>query len=115
VEVTGGDTFGELIKDRISFTPPQAGPVTMTASLVPAGAPGRELRRSEPLLVVDPDPVPITRPIAAADYDGKLIPALKQQFGISAVPLAAVPGDVDTIIISSSGVPAFAWDFSRVD
>ncbi len=105
VKVTGGEVFGELLKDNISFTPPAAGPVTMTISLTASGDAQPILQRTEPLLVVDPNPAPLSGTIACADYEGKLIPALKKHFGIAAVPLDGAPDKVDTIFLDSAGAP----------
>ncbi len=114
VNVTGGETFGELLKDNISFTPPQAGPITMTAFLTSDGDEKPVLPRTEPLLVVDPQPAPLSGTIACADYDGKLIPALQHQFGATAISLNSAPDKVDSIVISSSGAPRYALDLSNV-
>lgn len=109
VNVTGGEVFGELLKDNISFATPTAGPVTMTAYLTSPDDATPLLQRTEPLLVVDPNPAPLTGTIACADYDGKLIPALRKQFGVTGIPLASAPDKVDTILVSSSGTPRFSW------
>ena len=114
VNVTGGQVFGELLKDGISFTPPAAGPVTMTVSLTPTGAAAPVLQRTEPLQVVDPNPAPLTGTIACADYDGTLIPALKKQFGITAVPLDSAPAHVDTIVFCSRGTHRSTLDVGNV-
>jgi beta-galactosidase len=87
VHVTGGEIFGELLKESIAFVPPETGPLTMTASLSPAdGVNSPILQRTEPLLVVDPQPGPVTGTVACADFDGKLIPTLQRQFGVAALP-----------------------------
>jgi hypothetical protein len=103
VKVTGGEVFGQLLKDNISFTPPAAGPVTMTVYLMPSEASSPVLQRTEPLLVVDPNPALLKGTIACADFDGKLIPALQKEFGVTAVPLDSAPDKVDTILFNSSG------------
>jgi hypothetical protein len=102
VNLIGGETFGQLLKDNISFTTPEAGPVTLTAWLADSITGKSVLQRTEPLLVIDPDPAPLTGTIACVDADGKLIPALQQQFGITAVPLASAPDKIDVIFVSSS-------------
>ena len=109
INVTGGEVYGELLKDGISFTAPTDGPVTMTAYLTSADSTAPALTRTEPLLVVDPNPAPLTGPIACADYDGSLIPALKSHFGITGIPLDSAPADVKTIIVSSAETPRFSW------
>ena len=101
VNITGGEVFGQLLKDSISFIAPMAGPVTLTAFLTASDNNQPILTRAEPLLVVDPDPLPLTGTIACADTDGKLIPALRRQFGIAAVPLMSAPDKVDTILVCS--------------
>ncbi|HVE16177.1 MAG TPA: malectin domain-containing carbohydrate-binding protein [Chthoniobacterales bacterium] len=109
VKVTGGETFSELLKENIAFVAPVAGPVTMTAELLRAGDPKPVTQRTEPLLVVDPNPAPLTGSIVAVDYDGKLAPALKREFGVAAVPLASAPARVDRILVSSANTPRFTW------
>ncbi len=102
VNLTGGEVFGELLKDNITFATPAAGPVTLNAFLTASGGDQPVLTRTEPLHVIDPNPAPLAGTIACVDTDGKLIPALQQQFGITAVPLATAPDKVDTILVSSS-------------
>jgi hypothetical protein len=109
VNVTGGEVYGELLKDNISFPAPGAGPVTMTVYLTSADDAKPQLQRTEPLLVVDPNPAPLTGTIACADFDGTLAPALQKQFGITATPLASAPANVDRIIVSSANTARFSW------
>jgi hypothetical protein len=109
VHVTGGETFGELLKDNISFRMPSAGPVTLRAFLTSAPSPDALLLRKEPMLVVDTNPQPLVGTIAAADLDGKLIPAIKRQFNVSAVPLSRAPANIDTIVACSSESARSAW------
>jgi len=108
VDLIGGDIFAELLKDNISFTPPMDGPATMTASLMTPDS-TTILYRTEPLLIVDPNPNLLKGTIACVDYDGKLIPALHRQLGITAVQLTSAPTMVDSILISSGGTPRFTW------
>ena len=54
VNVTGGEVFGELLKDNISFAASDDGPVTLTALLTTTDNKQPFLTRTEPLLVVDP-------------------------------------------------------------
>jgi hypothetical protein len=105
VKITGGEVFGELLKDGISFITPMAGPVTLTALLTTAGDARPVLQRTEPLLVVDPNPNPLTGMIACVDTDGKLIPTLQRQFGVTAMTLESAPDKVDTILVSSGSEP----------
>lgn len=114
VNVTGGDVFGELLQDNISFTPPAVGPVTMTATLTTEADSQPLLTRTEPLLVVDPTPAPIKETVACADVDGKLADALQKHFGITAPPLESAPGNTDAIIISSEGAPRFMVDLGHM-
>jgi hypothetical protein len=81
----------------------------MTAWLTSSSDTAPLLTRTEPLLVVDPNPAPLTGTIAWADMDGKLGPALQQQFGITAAPLASAPANVDRIIVSSDGTARYTW------
>jgi hypothetical protein len=110
VNVKGGEVYGELLKDNITFDTPTAGPVTMTVSLVSSDDPKPVLQRTEPLLVVDPAPAPLTGTIACVDSDGTLIPALQKQLGITGVPLGSAPEQVDVILVSSAGTPRYAKD-----
>ena len=115
VKVTGGEVYGQLLKDNISFPVPTAGPVTMTVSLVSTDDPKPVVQRTEPLLVVDPNPAPLTGTIACADFDGTLIPALQKQFGITGVPLDSAPDQVDTILVNSAGTPRYAESNKKHD
>lgn len=108
VTIKSGQVFGELLKSGITFTPPSAGPVTLSAWLG-GGDGGPDLRRTEPMLVVDTDPAPLSGSIACLDNDHSLIPALKKQFNVDAVPLTPAVSHVDTIIINSAGTPRFTW------
>lgn len=112
VKVTGGDTFGELLKDNISFDPPAEGPVTITATLTAKDDTKPALTREEPLYVVDTNPAPIQKTVAVVDHNNVLVGALKRDFGIDATPLASAPDNVDTILVSSySGDPKdMNWD-----
>jgi hypothetical protein len=110
----GGDVFGQLLKDNISFTPPDAGPVTMSASLTPANGLDPVMQRTEPLLVVDPHPVPITGAVACADYDGTLLPALQSKFGITAVPAGSPSDRANIIILSSNGSPQSTLNVTNI-
>jgi hypothetical protein len=119
VTVTGGDVFGELLRENISFKATRAGPVTLTVWLARPQADQSILKRTEPMLVVDPNPAPLTGTIACIDGDGKLIPALKRQFGVNAVSLAATTGPVDVMLACSSSLPHSkkpvpTFDWSRV-
>ncbi len=111
--LTGGETFGQLLKDNIQFTLPEAGAVTLTASLTVAGNPKPILQRTEPVLGVDPEPVQLTNSIACLDYDGKLLPALKRQLGVTAVSFDPAATKADTILVSSRGVPRSALNLNN--
>ncbi len=104
VNITGGEVFGELLKENISFIAPTAGPVTLTAFLTVAGDGRPVLTRTEPMLVVDPNPAPLTGTIACVDTDGKLIPALQRQFGVAAESLDSASNKVDTILVCTGSM-----------
>jgi len=108
VDVKGGDVYSELLKDGISFTAPSDGYVTMKVWLTSADNAEPMLTRTEPALVVDPNPAPITGTIAYADFNGTLAPALQKQYGITAVSLDSAPSKVDAILVSSAGTPRYA-------
>jgi beta-galactosidase len=110
VKVTGGEVFGELLKDNISFTPPSVGPVTMTLTKDDATP---LLTRTEPLLVVDPMPAPIKATVACADIDGKLATAMQQNFGIATTPLESAPENTDVIVISSADAVRYMLDLGH--
>ncbi|HEX4084487.1 MAG TPA: malectin domain-containing carbohydrate-binding protein [Chthoniobacteraceae bacterium] len=112
-DVTGGMVFGQLLKDNITFAPPSAGAATMTAELLPSGSAIPVLRGTEPLYVVDPNPAPLTGSIAYADFDGTLAGALKKHFGVTAIPIAAAPSNVDTIVFSARGARNSTLDTSQ--
>ncbi|HEX4084478.1 MAG TPA: malectin domain-containing carbohydrate-binding protein [Chthoniobacteraceae bacterium] len=109
VSLAGGETFGQLLKEAITFAPPAAGPITMTAWLTSPGSDQPILTRTEPLLAVTPVPAPLRGAVACTDFDGTLAPALQQQLGINATPLASAPADVPVIIVSSAGTPRYSW------
>ena len=109
VSLTGGETFGQLLKENISFAVPSSGAVTMTAYLSNGATEKPILTRTEPIFVVDPNPAPLTGTIATVDYDGKLNPTLKRDFGVEAVPFSPALAKADTIFVSSSGTPRFTW------
>jgi len=109
VSLAGGETFGQLLKEGISFASQAAGPVTMKAWLTAPNDATPLLTRTEPLLVVDPNPAPIKGQIAYADFDGTLAPALQKQFGVTATPLASAPADAGVILVSSAGSPRVSW------
>jgi hypothetical protein len=108
VNVTGGEVFGELLKDNIYFAAPKAGPVTLTAWLTDSVNEKSVLQRMEPLLVVDPNPAPLTNTIACVDNDGKLISVLQRQFGVTAMPLESAPANVDDILVNSGGASQYS-------
>ena len=111
---TGGERFGELLKDGIAFTPSKSGWVKVTASLLPLGdKPVAVLTRTESLLVVDANPEPIKKTVAiVAGSAPMLAGALEQQLGVKAVPLEEGKGKVDDILVDTNLGPSekpFDW------
>jgi hypothetical protein len=101
VNLTGGETYGQVLKENIKIPVNEEGQVTLHASLAASNDPSPILEKNETFLVVDPQPAPITAKIA---YDGPaeaIDHALQTQFGVSAVPLSEAQGRLDTIIVAS--------------
>ena len=112
VKATGGERFGELLKDGIGFTSPKPGYVKLTASLLPKdgeqSAPA--LTRTDFLLVVDTNPEPIKKTVAVVAGSAPIAGALEQQLGLKAVPLEEVKGKVDDILVDTN-----LWQYERTD
>ena len=109
VNATGGEKFGELLKEGITFTPPQPGMVTVSAALSAANA-APVLRREAPVLVVDARPAPIRKTVAYVGEAEPIVGALKERLGVTAVPLAAATAQVDDIIVDTN-----LWRYEKAD
>jgi hypothetical protein len=115
VNLKGGEMFGQLLKDDISFSLPAAGAVTLRAWLTESAGGKTVLERTEPMWVVDSNPVALTNTIAVADAEGKWAAAIQKQFGVVSTSLDSAPAEVDTILLSCNG-PRDFWSgsFSNV-
>jgi hypothetical protein len=111
VKLKGGEIFGQLLKDDISFAIPVAGPVTLRVWLTEPAGGKMVLERTEPMWAVDFNPVPLTNAIAVADPEGKWAEALQKQFGVSPTSLDSAAGRVDTILLNCNG-PRERWSGS---
>jgi hypothetical protein len=108
VIVLGGDVFGQLLKHGVTFTAPKPGYVTVKASLSKKGDVRAALVRTEPLLVVDTAPAPLSASVAIAGVpDSHLADALKQKFGVTASSLSPATGKVDVIVASADSSLAY--------
>jgi hypothetical protein len=109
VQLTGGETFGQLLKEDIRFTVNEPGLVSIHAALsrMAGGAP--LLQRDEPMLVIDPQPAALEGTIACGGDSDEAIAALKRQFDADAVGLSAKLGKVATILVATSGGGPEKW------
>ncbi len=101
VTVAGGETFGQLLKSDVAFQPKESGTVTISAGLTASGSQTPVLQRTEPLLVVDTQPAPLTGTVAISGTGAN--EALQRQFGLSSVPLAEARGALQSILVASEG------------
>ena len=102
VELIGGETFGQLLKQDIAFKVDQPGLVTIHAALSSKAGGPPVLERDEPLLVIDPQPAALKGTIACGGESEELIAALKRQFNANAVALSTNLGKVPTILLATA-------------
>ena len=112
VKATGGERFGELLKEGIAFTSPKTGYVKIAASLLPVEGdkPAPVLTRTDYLLVVDTNPEPIRKTVAIVAGSAPIAAALEQQLGLKAVPLEEGKGRVDDLLLDTN-----LWQYERTD
>ncbi len=119
VHATGGERFGELLKDNVVFTPSKPGMVKVTvqfveAALVPADGntplPKPLLARTEPLYVVDPNPEPVKKTVALVAGSAPISAALEEQLGIKTVPLEEAKGKADDLLVDTN-----LWQYEHAD
>ena len=103
VMVTGGETFGQLLKDDIEFMPKESGTVTVTAALSALNSPTPVLQRTEQVLSVDTEPAPLTDTIAVAGTSAEIGDALRRQFGVNAPRFTSDSSKLGTILAATSG------------
>ena len=109
VELSGGDTFGQLLKQDIRFAVNEAGTVTIHAALSPMAGGAPLLQRDEPMIVIDPQPTALDGTIACGGDSDDSIAALKQQFNADAVGLSTTAAKVQTILLATGGGGPETW------
>jgi beta-galactosidase len=115
VQLLGGETFGQLLKQNIAFKADQPGLVTIRATLSSRSGGPPALEREEPLLVVDPQPAPLNGTIACCGESEELIAALKRQFNVQAVAFSTNLGNLPTILLTTAGGGLDGWQASFTD
>ncbi|MGP8055190.1 MAG: malectin domain-containing carbohydrate-binding protein [Limisphaerales bacterium] len=115
VELTGGETFGQLLKPDIQFKVDQPGLVTIHAALSPKAGGRPVLEQDEPLLVIDTQPAALKGTIACGGESEELIAALKRQFNADAVPLSPGLGKIATILLATDAGGPEEWQSSYTD
>jgi beta-galactosidase len=115
VELKGGETFGQLLKEDVRFTVNEAGPMTIHAALSPMGGGAPLLQRDEPMLVIDPQPAALNGTIACGGDSEELIAALKRQFNAQGVALSSKPQQAATILIATGSGGPENWSISGSD
>ena len=101
VNVTGGDTYGELLTAGIEFTPETTGILKLVVTLTPQAG-GAPLNRTEEMFVVPGRKLDADRVIAAAGNLPWLGQAIQQQTG-RPVPELAGNTTADVIVLSWKG------------
>jgi hypothetical protein len=115
VELIGGETFGQLLKQDIQFKVGQPGFVTIHAALSPKDGGPPVIQRDEPLLAVDPQPAALKNTIACGGESEDMIAALKRQFNADAVALSTNLGKVPTILFATGVGGLNGWQSSYTD
>jgi beta-galactosidase len=115
VELIGGETFGQLLKQDIQFKVDQPGLVTIHAALSPKAGDRPVLEHDEPLLVIDPQPAAMKGTIACCGESEELIAAVKRQFNADAVRLSPELGKIATILLATRSGGPEGWQSSYTD
>jgi len=115
VELTGGETFGQLLKQDIQFKIEQPGLVTIHAALSSNAGGSAVIEHDEPLLVIDTQPTALKGTIACGGESDGMIAAVKRQFNADAVPLSPELGKVATILLATSAGGIEGWQSSSTD
>jgi hypothetical protein len=115
VQLMGGETFAQLLKQDIRFTVSEPGPVTVHAVLRPMAGGAPLLQRDEPMLVIDPQPAALEGTIACGGDGDESIAALRRQFNADAVALSSKLGKVPTILVVTGGGGPENWSLSTSD
>ncbi|MGD0813299.1 MAG: malectin domain-containing carbohydrate-binding protein [Verrucomicrobiota bacterium] len=112
VDLIGGETFGQLLKQDIQFKVNQPGLVTIHAALSPKAGGRSVIEHDEPLLVIEPQPAALKGTIACAGESEAMIAAVKRQFNADAVVFSANLGKVQTILLATSAGGMEGWQSS---
>ena len=115
VELIGGETFGQLLKQDIQFKVDQPGLVTIHAALSSKAGDQPVIERDEPLLVIDTQPTALKGTIACCGESEKMITALKRQFNANAVAYSTNLGKVPTILLATGESGLDGWQSSYTD
>jgi len=115
VELIGGETFGQLLKQDIQFKIDQPGFVAIHAALSAKVGGPPVLERDEPLLAIDPQPAALNGTIACGGDPDDLIAAVQRQFQAAAVPLSPKLGKVATILLAPDTAGLEGWQPSYTD
>lgn len=118
VTVTGGETFAQVLKTGIAFTPPQPGDVTVTAALTAASGGAPVPSKSDRLFVVDTQPAPLRGSVAVVGSP-QIAAAIQNQFHLKASPFEDAP-DARTIVVGAvlardSAAATGSWSSSTFD
>jgi hypothetical protein len=115
VELSGGETFGQLLKQDIQFPVNEPGLVTIHAALSRMAGGTPLLQRDEPMLVIDPQPAALKGTIACGGDSDESIAAIKRQFNADAVGLSSKLGKVATILVVTDGGGPENWSIGNSD
>jgi hypothetical protein len=115
VELIGGETLGQLLKQDIQFEVDQPGLVTIHAALSPKAGGPAVIERDEPMLVIDPQPAALKDTVACCGESEEMIAALKRQFNAKAVAFSTNLGKVPTILLATGGNGLDGWQSSYTD
>jgi hypothetical protein len=115
VELIGGETFGQLLKQDIQFKVNQPGFVTIHAALSSKAGGRPAIEQDEPLLIIDPQPAALKDTIACAGESEAMIAAVKRHFNADAVAFSARLGKVPTILLATSAGGMEGWQSSYTD
>jgi len=115
VELIGGETFGQLIRQDIQIKVDRPGLVTIHAALSPQAGGAPVLERDEPLLVIDTQPTALKGTIACAGETEDLVAAVKRHFGATVVTLSPELEKVPTILLAIGGGAPGGWQTSSTD
>jgi len=99
VNVTGGDTFGELLTEGIEFVPSATGTIKLEVSITPQAG-GSALKNVEEMFVVPSKKIEAGKQIAVAGNVPSLAQSVRQKTGIAPVALGAAANPLDAVVLS---------------